>query len=144
MRLNFDPTIWGPRAWFFIETAILSYPDNPDENTKNEFYNFLKSLSHVLPCEKCRYNYLLHFNNNFNFKYLDNKEELFNFIVKLHNKTNNANRSEQDVLDFYIKKYNNNEYFTNNNNNNKINNNKYTYLFFIILIIIFIFIYKKN
>ena len=28
-RVNINSDIWGPKAWFFIDSAILGYPDNP-------------------------------------------------------------------------------------------------------------------
>jgi hypothetical protein len=29
MRNNLNPKIWGPSGWFFIDSIVLSYPDNP-------------------------------------------------------------------------------------------------------------------
>ena len=53
MSIDYNPKIWGPKAWFFIETIILSYPDNPTLNDKNTFKNFFNSLAFILPCRKC-------------------------------------------------------------------------------------------
>ena len=27
MRIDYNPKIWGPKGWFFLETIILSYPE---------------------------------------------------------------------------------------------------------------------
>jgi len=34
MRTNLNPNIWGPKTWFFIDSIILSYPDNPSNEDK--------------------------------------------------------------------------------------------------------------
>lgn len=168
MRHNLNPEIWGPHAWFFIESSVLSYPDNPTPSDKKKMSTFLKSLQYAIPCEGCRN----HYKNNLksyplNENVLKNKDELFKWVVNLHNNANRRNTSsknEDETLKYYISVYstenhNKNYYiqekFDNNENNKEekiINNEKKiyktnkSYLACILLIIIifgFLFIYKK-
>ena len=63
MRQNFEPKIWGNHAWFFLETICMAYPTNPSKSMKSSAKNFFLSLKDLIPCEKCRNNYILHLKN---------------------------------------------------------------------------------
>tara|TARA_B110000208_G_C11750546_1_gene423295 strand:+ start:50 stop:478 length:429 start_codon:yes stop_codon:yes gene_type:complete len=136
MRSNLNPNIWGPHAWFFIDSCILSYPDKLSQKQKKDIKSFFYLLKNILPCEKCRYNYSIHLKeypltNNI----LNSKENILKWIIKMHNLSNNNNNiSYNNFYNFYNDKY------------NDINNKKkYLLLFFIIFIIILCYIlsYKK-
>ena len=167
MRHNLNPEIWGPHAWFFIESSVLSYPDNPTQSDKKKMSTFLKSLQYAIPCEGCRN----HYKNNLksfplNENVLKNKDELFKWVVNLHNNANRRNtlsKNEDETLKYYISVYstenhNKNYYiqekFDNIENNKKkvINNEEKIYktnksylacLLLIIIILGFLYIYKK-
>ena len=131
MRQDFEPTIWGPKAWFFIGTIILSYPDNPTLNDKTTFKNFFNSLAYILPCRKCRYNYKNHIKSYpLNDKILNNKNNLIDWIVKIHNLSMGKKITKKSMLNYYINQYKNS------------NSNLYTCFFIIILIFILIQIYN--
>jgi len=131
MSIDYNPKIWGPKAWFFIETIILSYPDNPTLNDKTKFKNFFNSLANILPCEKCRYNYKNHINlNPLNNEILDNKNNLIDWIIKIHNLSMGKKITKKSMLNYYINQYKNS------------NSNLYTCFFIIILIFILIQIYN--
>ena len=85
MRLNFNPNIWGPSAWFFIESSILSYPDNPNNIEIENYKNFFNSLQYILPCSKCRHNYSIHIKKYpLTNQILSNKDNLgYNFEIEL-------------------------------------------------------------
>ena len=43
MRENFEPTVWGPHAWFFLESVAMAYPIKPSYQEKkaaDDFFNF--------------------------------------------------------------------------------------------------------
>ena len=40
MRKDFNPKIWGPHAWFFIENIALGYSKNPTVDEINAAYLF--------------------------------------------------------------------------------------------------------
>tara|TARA_B100000035_G_scaffold140760_1_gene119853 strand:- start:10 stop:564 length:555 start_codon:yes stop_codon:yes gene_type:complete len=50
-------SVWGPSMWHSLHTISFNYPVNPTEKDKKKYYNFFKSLQHILPCKYCRMNY---------------------------------------------------------------------------------------
>ena len=128
MRIDYNPKIWGPKGWFFLETIILSYPDNPCSNDKLIFKNFFNNLGDILPCTKCRINYKNHIlNNPLNDKILNNKDNLINWIVKIHNLSHGKIIDKNKLINYYNSKY-------------KLKNN-YIYIILIILFILIILYY---
>ncbi len=92
MKFNFNPNIWGPKGWFFIDTIILSYPNNPSNEDKKIYKNFLTSIKDILPCESCR----IHYTNNLkeiplSSYYLNSRNNLIEWIILIHNKVNKIN-----------------------------------------------------
>ena len=127
MSIDYNPKIWGPKAWFFIETIILSYPNNPTLNDKTIFKNFFNSLANILPCEKCRYNYKNHIKSNpLNDDILCNKNNLIEWIVKIHNLSMGKKITKKSMLNYYNNQYKGTNFFI--------------YIFFFIIIILFILI----
>jgi hypothetical protein len=137
-RINIDSNAWGPKGWYFIDTVITSYPDNPTNEDKRLFKKFITSLKDVLPCEKCRYHYSEFLNENpLNSNVLCSRDSLVEWILRCHNNIRKIqNKSEitiDDFYDYYIKENNLNvntgtegkKNNKNNKNNNKNNNKKY-------------------
>lgn len=143
-RMNFNPNIWGKNAWLFIETSILSYPDNPDNDIKKGYYNFLESLLYIIPCYECRRHYRDFFNNNkLTDDILSSRDKLIDWIINCHNNVNKINGkpliSNTDFINYY-----NNLYKKSCNKCVKKQFN-YKLLFNIIIILIFcliIYFYK--
>jgi hypothetical protein len=133
MRQNFDPTIWGPKAWFFLETITMAYPMNPSEEEKKNTKLFFYTLQFVIPCEKCRKNYNEHLDiYPLSDEVLNNRDNLFKWIVNMHNSVDiNKKRSYNDTYNFYINKYSGSKYHSTNLINNKTKN------IFIVLTLIF-------
>lgn len=136
MKSNFNPNIWGPKAWFFIDTIILSYPNNPSNTDKTLYKNFLYQLKDVLPCESCR----SHYSNNINdiplsSYYLNSRSNLIEWIIKIHNKVNIKNNkriiSKNDFIQYYMDSYNCD---INLHNNDEIKTS-YNYMTLILVII---------
>ena len=40
MRINLEPKVWGPKAWFFLESCIIGYPDRPTHDERERFKLF--------------------------------------------------------------------------------------------------------
>ena len=83
-----DPLIWGPSAWLFIHSITLSYPEKPSVEYQTNMKNFIHSLSYLLPCEECKYNYSkklkkLNINN-----IVKNKSDLIKMFINIHNEVN--------------------------------------------------------
>lgn len=57
-RTNYNPKVWGPPAWKFLDKIALGYPNKPTHHDQIQMLDFLQSLGHMLPCAACRANYL--------------------------------------------------------------------------------------
>lgn len=64
IRRNFSPKVWGPPGWAFLGKIVDGYPVRASHSDQVQMLDFLTSLGHVLPCAKCRKNYI-----DFTFKY---------------------------------------------------------------------------
>ena len=49
-------TVWGPGLWHFLHTMSFNYPNEPTNEQKKHYRDFVLSLEHVLPCKYCRMN----------------------------------------------------------------------------------------
>lgn len=129
-RIDLNPKIWGPNAWFFIESSIMSYPTNPNEQDKLNFKNFLINLSNILPCSKCRLNYKTHLEKYpLDENILQNKDNLFNWILNIHNLSSSNNYNFNSTLKFYNDKYTN------------FNSNQNYYICIILIFLLLIILY---
>ena len=107
-RINLNPQIWGPKGWFFLESCIIGYPTNPTEHDKTIFKNILNNIGFILPCNKCRNNYINHLHEYpLNNKILSNKDLLLEWFVKIHNIASGKNNNLQSTLDYYTNIYSN-------------------------------------
>lgn len=119
---NINPNLWGPPAWSFLLYIGLSYPQNPSEVEKQNMRNFLQSLGHILPCNKCRYNYKNHL-----MKYplddnaLRNQDSLLNWMTNNINEINMENNKPQLTTYQIIEKY------LNTGKKEQIKSNNYEY-----------------
>ena len=139
MRENFEPTVWGPHAWFFLESVAMAYPAKPNYNEKKAADNFFNSLRYIIPCEKCRKNYNSHLKTNpLNDKVLSSRDNLFMWIVKVHNSVDpSKKRSYDDTFKYYMKQYG----LSNESNEVEESMLSMTSKFLILLIFVFIIIY---
>jgi hypothetical protein len=70
-RVNLSPAHWGPKTWFFLESAAIAYPVSPTDEQKTSAKNLLLSLKDMLPCEACRINYKNYLDQTTSGNYLD-------------------------------------------------------------------------
>lgn len=147
-RSNFNPNVWGPKAWFFLDTIALSYPQTPTDSDKYNYANFLDSIGTMLPCAGCRDNYKKHLIiNPITDKVLESNNNLLDWWIKIHNMarvTMNKNIiNYDDFIKYYAKCYNNDTTDTNDNRDT-VRNIVYLCIF-IILVMWFkdIFLNKK-
>ena len=78
-------SIWGPHAWTLLYAVALSYPDNPTPFDKENYKSFFMSFQHILPCQKCRNNFLKHIGQVSITNYLDNSDKLHEWVTIMHN-----------------------------------------------------------
>lgn len=105
-----DPTVWGPKLWFFIHTLALNYSDNPSYEEKRNHEEFFNSLVHLIPCDKCRNHYKQHISKNPVINHLNNSSELFQYTIDIHNEVNKTLGKRvytyDEVVEIYKKHYN--------------------------------------
>jgi len=126
-RVNLSPLHWGPKTWFFLESAAIAYPVSPTDEQKTSAKNLLLSLKDMLPCETCRINYKNYLDQTISDNYFDDivksRDTLLTYIIDIHNdvreKKNQTPRTIEDTFDYYqlayTKKPDHIEKFTNNN-----------------------------
>lgn len=112
---NIDPHIWGPHAWFTIDTILLTYPVNPTSDDITNYKNFILNLQYVLPCQSCRNHYTEYINNNpLTDEIMGNKVNLLKWMLNLHNKIRGNNIiTFNDFINYYDSKINSNRTNTN-------------------------------
>ena len=82
------PDVWGPIFWATIHITALAYPEEPNYAQKRSAKDFFKSLVELIPCPVCRVHYADNLKKNPIDPFLDNRTDLVNWTVKLHNKVN--------------------------------------------------------
>ena len=105
-----DPTVWGPKLWFFIHTLALNFPTNPTFEEVKSYESFFDNLKYILPCDKCRLHYIQRQNTNPVSKYLTDPNALFMYTIDLHNEVNKSLGkrvySYEEVSNMYKNHYN--------------------------------------
>jgi hypothetical protein len=112
-RINLSPVHWGPKTWFFLESAAIAYPVSPSENQKLSAKNLIMSLQDLLPCEKCRINYseflTQYLKRNDMNSIVKDRDSLLSYIVDVHNDVRIRNGQDaisiEDVFSYYQLEY---------------------------------------
>ena len=111
--------IWGSPAWFFLHTITLNYPSYPTSIEKYNIIKFFNSLGNILPCSVCKEHYIIFLQKYPIEKFSNSKEQIFKWLVDLHNGVNkllNKNTlSYNDVIIKYNKIYDLNHSLCKNN-----------------------------
>ena len=128
-RINFEPTVWGKKAWPFLYSIAFGYPMNPTREEMEEARNFFISLKVLLACMKCRKNY----KNNLkeyplDYNVLENRVNLIKWLYEIENQIKIEQNKKTYTLDETI------NYYYNMLN---IKNSSSCYLNYIIVIIVF-------
>ena len=110
-RIKIDSNLWGPKAWFFLDALVLSYPNNPTPDDMKEFKKFFMSLENMLPCEKCRIHYGDYLAKNpLTDKILISKKKLIALVLECHNNVKRLQNKDEITLDdfnnYYIRELN--------------------------------------
>jgi hypothetical protein len=107
--MEYEPEIWGPHYWFFLNTMALTYPTFPNDVIKKKYYDLIHNFSYFIPHDTIA----KYFNEMLSLypvrPYLDNKKSLVKWVHFIHNKINKQiGKAELKLEDFYIdyhKKY---------------------------------------
>ncbi len=102
-----DPKVWGRHLWYYLHTCAMNYPENPTPTDKKEMEEWLKTLPVTLPCRNCSKHYRSYIEENASRlpEICSTRENLFNFLVDIHNKVNARTDKEEMSYDDARKLY---------------------------------------
>lgn len=75
-----NPEIWGSNIWYLLH-IIVQHPNSPNYKYKQFFY----TLQYLLPCPKCRNNYIKHILNE---TISSDNNKLSKWLFNIHNNVN--------------------------------------------------------
>ena len=101
---NIDPNLWGSSLWNFLHYLSLAYPENPTTDEQEILYNFLSSMQKIIPCEKCRKNFLKHL-DAMEVEVLTSRTNFVRWLFIVHNLVNKDTGKPNFSYDEFIKKY---------------------------------------
>lgn len=103
---GFDPNVWGPHAWIFLDTIALAYPIFPNADDKLKYKTFFTNVGSILPCS-CRKNYPSHLDNTpLTDEVLSSNETFVKWWLQIHNmvrKSQNKKEIKYDEFNTYYK-----------------------------------------
>ena len=95
------PDVWGPHGWKFIHYVTLGYPDNPTEQQKKNYKDFLISLKNVIPCSICANHYAENLNKvPLTDEVMRNRENLIKWGIEIHNVVNESKNKPR--IDYHL------------------------------------------
>lgn len=89
-----SPKLWGPQLWFIIHMVALMYPSKPTAKDRKDMVDFFQGLQKVLPCDKCKKHFAEEL-KTLNKSVFDNRDSLFEWTVKFHDKVSDRTHSTQ-------------------------------------------------
>lgn len=108
-EVNIDSSIWGPHAWFFLDTVALAYPEHPTSDQIIQYKNFFNALEFVLPCAACRYHYKQYLTQHpLTLKVLNDKSSFIGWLLSCHNNVRQKQHKPVFTLQEFYNFYNEN------------------------------------
>ena len=88
-----DPRVWGPPLWRYLHLSAANYPKNPTVREARAMMDWLIHLPVTIPCESCGVHYRQYITRNYNRLPVicSSRDNLFKFLVDIHNKVNERN-----------------------------------------------------
>jgi len=106
---KFDPEVWGPHYWFFLETISHTYPQTPNSVTKRKYYEFIQNLPLFIPNPSIGDTFSGLLDQYPVSPYLDSRDSFIRWIHFIHNKINIILGKEEislfSALDHYRSAY---------------------------------------
>lgn len=82
-------TVWGPSLWHVLHTMSFNYPNEPTQEQKHHYRNFILNLENVLPCKYCRINLKKNFKTlPLKMCHMENRDTFSRYIYNLHETVN--------------------------------------------------------
>jgi len=125
-----DTKKWGKHGWVFLHYVTFNYPDNPNQNDIDHYYDFFYNIQYILPCDICKINYSNHLKKYSLLNALKNKNLLIKWLIDVHNETNKSLNKPILSYNKALKKL------------DKIDNNCNNIYYLVIIIIIIIYFIK--
>jgi hypothetical protein len=101
-----DPSIWGPKFWFFLHTLAMSYPHHPNEVTRKKYYDLIQNLPLFIPIELIASDFSKLLDKYPVSPYLDSRDSFIRWMHFIHNKINEKlEKPKISLNEFYIKYY---------------------------------------
>lgn len=85
---DIDPKQWGRHFWNAFHIIAYAYPESPEESTQLAAFLFFDSLRKLLPCSKCRGNYVHNWLDFDIRKHLHTRTALIEWLILLHDSVN--------------------------------------------------------
>jgi hypothetical protein len=104
-HVHHEPTVWGPATWTFLHTTAFTYPEEPDEVAKRNYYTFFHGLAPFLPDPDAQdlYAKLLH---QFPVSaYLDSRKSLVRWVHFIHNRVNDRLEKPRVGMDDFLQNH---------------------------------------
>ncbi len=77
--------IWGPSMWHFLHTMSFNYPVHPLPKEKIAYRDFVIHLQYVLPCGKCRKNFVKNLKKMpLQMHHMNSRDTFSRYIYELH------------------------------------------------------------
>ena len=103
--MKLDPNIWGPRYWFFLHTAAMSYPIKPNDTIRKKFYDFIHNFPILMLDPKIASSFSDLLEKYPVSPYLDSKDSLVRWTHFIHNKINKKLEKDQISLGKFYTEY---------------------------------------
>ena len=83
---KFDPNVWGPHYWFFLDTISHTYPQMPNSVTKRKYYDLIQNLPLFIPNPDIGDIFSKILDQYPVSPYLDSRDSFIRWIHFIHNK----------------------------------------------------------
>lgn len=140
----YEPSVWGPHYWFFLDTIAMTYPNHPNSVTKKIYFDLIQHFHLFIPVQEHATNFNKLLSNYPITPYLDNRESFIRWVHFMHNKINEQlNKPKMPYNDFYTNYYNKYKEKTLKHNENKRFYKKILYIA-LLLVLVFSIIYLSK
>ena len=80
--------VWGQYLWRLLHTITYSYPNKCSQKLKGKYIDIFYCLRNIIPCSICKIHYRKRLNEFPVERFLNNKDNFINWLIKLHNEVN--------------------------------------------------------
>lgn len=101
----YNPTVWGPHYWFFLNTIALTYPKYPNATTKKQYYNFFRTFSLFIPVADIAKEFDELLIKYPIVPYLDDRRSLVKWVHFIHNRINHKLEKPEISMRDFLERY---------------------------------------